>query len=83
MQVIECWEVLYWDGADRHNHGFYLASEEDANKFKETNKYDMVKKKTIIIFDTLEEQKTHNVEALKKSALAKLTALERQALGFK
>lgn len=81
MQVIECWSVLVW-GVDRHIHKFYITSEVEVHRHLVANKHDRAEKKTLVIFYTLAEVEEHKTSKLRESALAKLTPLERKALGF-
>lgn len=83
MQVIECWDVQVWDGGDRHNHKFFLRSEKEAKKWKEKNQYDYIAKKTITIFDSFEEALENDLVEVRKRTLAKLSPLEKQALGIR
>ena len=82
MQTIECWDVAVWDGGDRHNHKFYVASEEEAKKWKEKNKYDFIQKRTFVIFDTVEEAEDNDLATVRKRLLSKLTTIEKRALGI-
>lgn len=81
MQVIECWSVCVWDGGDRSNHAFYITSDKEKDKYLAENKYDSAYAQTIVIFDTLAEMEEHSTKKTRERALAKLTALERKALG--
>jgi hypothetical protein len=81
MQVIKCFSIEVWDGGSMHNHKFYVASEEEAKKWKAKNTYDTYYAKTFV-FDTLEEATENDTKKVKARALAKLTEIERQALGF-
>jgi len=83
MQVVECWEVRSWDGGDMYNHKFYLLSEAEAQAYKAVNKNDSVSKKQIFtFFDTVAEAEDHSMQKVRERALAKLTSLERKALGY-
>ncbi len=82
MQVIECYSIMVWDSGERHNHRFYVASEAEAKKWKQQNKYDEYSKQTIVVFDSLEEAKENETSKVRERALAKLTELERKALGY-
>jgi len=55
MQIIKCWDIQTWDGGDRHNHRYYVATQEAAEAWKETNKYDEIYKKEFVILDDLSE----------------------------
>jgi hypothetical protein len=88
MKIFEmdCYEVRETDGGGmRTDHIMYCSTrtlaEEVANHVKgwrSVNAY----KKTIKVFDTIEEVDENSVANLRKSAIAKLTAAEREALGL-
>ena len=40
MQIIKCWDIQVWDGGERHNHRYYVATKEAADEWKFRNKYD-------------------------------------------
>ena len=83
---MDCYEVTETDGGGmRSNHVAFVSSLTLANDmvakskgWRSHSKYT----KLITIFDTLEEIESNSKEALRKSALAKLTNLEIQALGL-
>ena len=84
---IGCYEVTESDGGGMHsNHLMYVSSMELADKmvskskgWRTASKYT----KLITIFDTMEEIEANSKANLRKSALAKLTNLEKEALGLK
>jgi len=82
MQLLEVYSIDVWDGGDRHYHRFYVRTEEEAQRWLDENQYDSFHKKTLVIYDTLEDYKENSVEALKKKALAKLTPEEKYTLGL-
>ena len=45
MKIIKCWDIQVWDGGDRHNHKYYVATQEAAEQWKEKNKYDEIYEK--------------------------------------
>ena len=87
QHIIECWEV--YTSYDRVvNHVAYFGTEYLAAKYIENskNKNYMNRhkvKKMYVIFDSLEEVEEYSKENLRRSGLAKLTDLEKQALGIK
>jgi hypothetical protein len=81
MKTIECWSIEVWDGCDRCNHKFYVATEEEAKKWMENNSYDRIEKKTFVIYDTLGEAIDNDLATIKQRVIAKLTPLERRAMG--
>ena len=84
---IECWEV--YESYDRDStHVAFFATETLANQFisghKNKNYFGKNRfKRTFLIFDSLEEIEQYSKATLRKSALAKLTDLEKEALGIK
>lgn len=83
MQTLEYWDIEVWDGGDRHNRKFSVADEVEADKWIKTHKYDIKVKHTLTVFDTLEEAMENDLVSVRKRLLAKLTPLEKQALGIK
>lgn len=85
MQVIEVLRIDQWDGGDRHNFGFYFkkenATKENLKKWKDS--HCLVSDELIVIFDTVEEIHNNSTENLRKTALAKLSPLEKKALGLR
>ena len=83
---IDCYEVTESDGGGMHsNHIAYVSNKELADKlvskskgWRNTSKYT----KLITIFDTMEEVEANSKANLRKSALAKLSNLEKEALGI-
>lgn len=83
---IDCYEVTESDGGGMHsNHVAFVGSKALADEmvakskgWRSHNKY----KKLITIFDTMEEIDANSKSNLRKSALAKLTNLEKEALGL-
>mgnify|MGYP000491143943 CR=1 FL=1 len=82
MKTFTCWDVRQWDGGDRYNHAFYVATKEEALAWKVSNKHDNIAELTFTIFDSLDEYEESKSEETKQRALAKLTPIERKALGF-
>lgn len=88
MKVFEmdCYEVRETDGGGMSsNHIIYCSTKALADKvadkvkgWRTVNPY----KKTIKVFETIEEIEENSVSELRKSALAKLTDAERKALGL-
>ena len=82
MKTITCWDIQEWDGGDRTNHAFYVATEHSAAYWKEKHQFDSVSEKTFEIYDSIKEWEDSRSQATKERALAKLTPIERKALGF-
>ena len=83
MQIIKCWDIQTWDGGDRHNHKYYVATKGAADEWKAKNKYDEVYEKEFVILDSLDELTEYENGELRKRALAKLTEAEKKVLGLK
>ena len=87
QHIIDCWEV--YTSYDRDvSHVAYFDSESLAIAYKTRNKdsnYMGIQrvKKTFVIFESLDDADQYSRESLRKGALAKLTALEIEALGIK
>lgn len=81
MKVIECYSIEVWDGGDRHNHKFYLASKEEAEKYKENNTYDNIVRREFIIFDTLDEAIDNDLRVVRERVISRLSPIERKAMG--
>ena len=83
---IDCYEVTESDGGGMFsNHLAYVSSQALADQlvakskgWRSASKYT----KLITIFDTMEEIEANSKSNLRKSALAKLTMLEKEALGL-
>ena len=83
MKIIKCWDIQVWDGGDRHNHKYYVATKEAADEWMAKNKYDMVYEHEFVILDNWDELQDYKNGELRKRALAKLTAEEKVVLGLK
>ena len=83
MQIIKCWDIRTWDGGDRHNHKYYVATKEAADAWKAKNKYDEVYETEFVILDSLDELTEYENGELRKRALAKLSEAEKKVLGLK
>ena len=83
MQIIKCWDIQVWDGGDRHNHRYYVATKEAADEWMSENKYDAIYEQEFVILDSLDELEEFRNGELRKRALAKLTAEEKIVLGLK
>ena len=80
--VITLWSIKEWDGADRHNHAFYMSSEEAAKAYLADNRYDIYEKVELVIYNSADAALSGAREFARLRALAKLTAAERSALGL-
>jgi hypothetical protein len=83
MKKIEYWQFMQWDGGDRHHPkdpAFF--NKADADAFLGDNKYDLFDKKTVYIYESLEDYLVVRDGEAKESGLAKLTDVEKRALGL-
>ena len=83
MKIIKCWDIQVWDGGERTNHKYYVATKEAADAWMVENTYDSVYEKEFIILDSFAELEIYRNGELRKRALAKLTEEERIVLGLK
>jgi len=82
---VNCFEILETDSGDMFDrHLCYVSSAELAKAIIAKNSYRSYRKysKLYTIFDTAEEIDANNIDNLRKSALAKLTTPEKEALGL-
>jgi hypothetical protein len=82
MQIIKCWDIQTWDGGDRHNHRYYVATKALADEWMARSKHDMVFEKEFIIMDDLAEVDEYKLQLIRQQALAKLNEQEKKALGL-
>lgn len=83
MKIIKCWDIQVWDGGDRHNHKYYVATKAAADEWMKNNKYDMVYEHEFVVLDSWDELQDYKNGETRKRALAKLTDEERFVLGLK
>lgn len=84
FQVVNLISVEEWDGGDRHYHKFYMRSKDIAQKYQqEVDPHCYYHEVSLIICDTIQDVKDWKSGELKRKALAKLTAEEKQILGLK
>jgi len=83
MKKIEYYQFMQWDGGDRHyskDPAFFIKA--DADAYLGDNKYDRFDKKTVYIYESVDEYNEAKGEEVKERALAKLTDVEKKALGL-
>lgn len=83
MKIIKCWDIQVWDGGDRHNHKYYVATKEAADEWMKNNKYDTVYEHEFVILDDWNELEEYKNGEMRKRALAKLTEQDKKVLGLK
>ena len=82
MKIIKCWDIQVWDGGDRHNHKYFVATKEAAEEWKARNKHDIVFEQEFVIMDDLGEVEEYKLHQIRQGALAKLNDQEKKALGL-
>lgn len=82
MKVIECKQVDRWDGGDRHNFDFYISPAYSDEQIKAKYPDCVVSKKTFVVFESFQEVEDNRAHVLRKQVWAKLTPLERKAIGM-
>lgn len=83
MKVIECYELREWnqDGLC-YNHIAYVKEEASAKQWKGSDQFKFYEPATVVIFDNLPEMLENESTIVRERALAKLTVIERKALGY-
>lgn len=83
MKIITYYQFMQWDGGDRHmRKDPCFFTKEEADLFLGDNKYDHFEERTVHIYDSVEEYKKVSLDETKNAALAKLTDIEKKALGL-
>ena len=82
MKAFTAWSIEVWDGAERHYPRYLVSNKEAADEWKSNNKHDLIVEKNMIIFDSIKELMDFKSGEIKRQALAKLSDVEKRALGF-
>jgi hypothetical protein len=83
MKIVTFYQINRFDGGDRHiPSDICFSNMEEADKFVSKNKYDDYVKRQFFVYESSEEYIESNSKILKEKALAKLTDLEKKALGL-
>lgn len=82
MKVFDVKAVHGWDGGDRRNFSFYIDASVSDEEIKRACQLCQVVRTPLVILDSLEEREELKSANLRRSAWAKLTPLERKALGM-
>ena len=83
MKIIKVWDIQVWDGGDRHNHKYYVATKEAAEQWIAYNKFDTFYEKEMVILDSWDELQEYKNGEMRKRALAKLTEQDKKILGLR
>jgi hypothetical protein len=83
MKKIEYYRFMEWDGGDCHvpKDPCFL-NKADADAFLGDNRYDRFDRRTVYVYESLEEYTAVSEEKTRAAALAKLTDIEKKALGL-
>ena len=82
MKTINCKRVDLWDGGERHTFGFYISQDVDNKEIEKSHLHCVISNCLLTIFDSLDEKQQNTRQAYIKSAWAKLTDKEREALNI-
>ena len=83
MKVVTFYQINKYDGGGRYiSSDICFSSMEEADKFVSKRKYDDYVKRQFFIYESAEEYNKSNSKELKEKALAKLTDIEKKALGL-
>lgn len=83
MIQLEVFRVEVWDGGDRHNLSFRISSKEEADKWKKLHPHDHICPETIVVFESLEEQKENETITVRRRVWDRLSPNERVAIGMR
>lgn len=83
MKIIKCWDIQVWDGGERTNHRYYVATKEAADEWIAKNKYDAVYEQEFVILDSYAELEIYRNGEMRQRALAKLNEEDKKVLGLK
>lgn len=83
MLISEVKQVDLWDGGDRHNFGFFIRAEVADKDIQDRHPHCSIMRKTLCVFETLDEVEANSVKELRRKVWAKLSPLERAAIGMK
>lgn len=82
MQVIHGYMISVWDGGEHHHPKYFITDKVEADKYMKDHVYDTCREHTIVVFESYQDIIDSDTATLRKSALAKLTHLEKVALGL-
>lgn len=83
MKKIEYYQFMQWDGGERHiPKEPCFSNKSDADAFLDDNKHSHFDKRTVYVFDSIDEYNATKSKELRDQALSKLTELEKKALGL-
>jgi hypothetical protein len=84
MEILKLYQLYQWDGGEREvPKSVYFKTRAECDQYLEGRKHDRFREETLHIFESAAEYKESKSQSLKASALAKLSDLEKLALGIK
>ena len=83
MQVIEVKRIDTWDGGDHHEFKAYVEATVPNAEIEKKYRNCHIADEVLTVFASLAELDENSIPNLRKSAYAKLTPLERKAIGLK
>jgi hypothetical protein len=83
MKILNFYEIMKWDGGDRHyGTGICFEEESAAEDYLKGNRYDTYQECTFRLYDSKTEVEEIKRQEARAKALAKLTKEERELLGL-
>jgi len=83
MKTIRLYQYQRWDGGDRHiNQDICFEDLEQMQQFLLTRPHDLYIERKFTVYADITEYELTQSESVKTAALAKLTDIEKQALGL-
>ena len=83
MKLISLYQVRQWDGGERHNAtDICFETEEKVKEFLGEKSYDTYMHLKYTVYDSVEEYENTKSQRVREQALAKLTDIEKKALGL-
>lgn len=84
MEILKLYQLYQWDGGEREvPKNVYFKTKTECDNYKKERKHASFREVTLHIFDSFSEYKESDTESVKAGALAKLSDLEKLALGIK
>lgn len=83
MKLVKYYRIMQWDGGEHHNGtDIAFATVEAAKEYLEMNKHDIYQKGEMIVYDDMKDYTANKKDAIIKTALDKLTDVEKKMLGL-
>lgn len=82
MKIHEGYMIAVWDGGEYHNDKYFVTSKDAAYDYKKDHQQAMIRQHTMVIYESYQDIKDADHKKNRESGLAKLTHLEKVALGL-